>query len=114
MVVKNGAYGKFLACPGFPECRNTKNIVEEAGVNCPKCGKPVIIRKTKKMKPYIACSGYPECKYLNWDMPVKDSKCPECGTFMVKHYFKGGKSINKCGNPDCITNAGGTDEKNDG
>lgn len=105
MVVKNGTYGKFLACPGFPECRNTKNIVEEAGVECPKCGKPVIIRKTKKMKPYLACSGYPDCKYVNWDMPVKDEKCEVCGAFKVKHYFKGGKSIHKCGDPECVTNA---------
>ena len=111
MVVKKGRFGKFLACPGFPDCRNIKNIVEETGVDCPKCGKPLIVRKTKKMKPYIACSGYPDCKFLNWDMPVKDSKCDVCGCFMVKHYFKGGKSITKCGDPDCTTNVNSKDEK---
>lgn len=105
MVIKNGSYGKFLACPGFPECRNTKNITEEAGVNCPICQKPLIVRKTKKMKPYLACSGYPDCKYVSWDMPVKNAKCDVCGSFKVRHFFKGGKSFLKCANPNCSTNA---------
>ena len=105
MVVKNGRFGKFLACPGFPECRNIKSIIEEAGVDCPKCGKNLIVRKTKRMKKYLACSGYPDCDYVNWDMPVKDSKCEKCGTFKVKHFMKSGQSFDKCGNPDCVTNA---------
>ncbi len=104
MVIKNGTYGKFLACPGFPECRNTKNIVEEAGVNCPVCQKPLIVRKTKKMKPYLACSGYPDCNYVSWDMPVKGATCETCGSFKVRHFFKGGKSYSKCANPKCPTN----------
>ncbi len=104
MVIKNGTYGKFLACPGFPECRNTKNIVEEAGVNCPVCQKPLIVRKTKKMKPYLACSGYPDCNYVSWDMPVKGATCETCGSFKVRHFFKGGKSYSKCANPNCPTN----------
>lgn len=109
MVIKNGSYGKFLACPGFPECRNTKNIVEEAGVECPVCHKPLIVRKTKKMKPYLACSGYPDCKFVSWDMPIKDSKCETCGSFMVRHFFKGGKSYPRCGNPGCVTNQQNTE-----
>ena len=104
MVYKNGRFGRFLACPGFPECRNIKSIIEEAGVDCPKCNKPLIKRKTKKMKPYIACSGYPDCDYVNWDMPVKEDKCQVCGCFMVRHYFSGGKNFNKCGDPKCESN----------
>lgn len=114
MVIKNGSYGKFLACPGFPTCRNTKNIVEEAGVNCPVCQKPLVVRKTKKMKPYLACSGYPDCNYISWDMPVKGATCDTCGSFKVRHFFKGGKSFSKCANPNCPTNSQGTEQEEAG
>ncbi|MBR5930577.1 MAG: type I DNA topoisomerase [Lachnospiraceae bacterium] len=69
MVIKFGPHGKFLACPGFPECRNTMSIVEKAGAVCPKCGKELIIRKTKKGRRYYGCEGYPECDYMSWTKP---------------------------------------------
>ena len=71
MVIKFGPHGKFLACPGFPECRNTKPIIEKAGVKCPECGKDLIIRKTQKGRIYYGCEGYPECKYMSWNKPAK-------------------------------------------
>ncbi|HOA32714.1 MAG TPA: type I DNA topoisomerase, partial [Clostridia bacterium] len=78
MVYKTGRYGKFLACPGFPECRNTKPIVEEVGVDCPSCGKPLIYRKTKTGRQYVGCSNYPYCEFQSWNVPTGE-KCPECG-----------------------------------
>ena len=69
MVIKFGPHGKFLACPGFPECRNTMPIVEKAGVKCPECGKDLIVRKTQKGRTYYACEGYPDCKYMTWNKP---------------------------------------------
>lgn len=71
MVIKMGKYGKFLACPGFPECRNTKPLVIKSGAKCPVCGKDLIVKKTKKGKTYYACSGYPECNYMTWNKPKK-------------------------------------------
>ncbi len=72
MVIKFGPHGKFLACPGFPECRNTQSIVEKAGVKCPECGKDLIIRKTKKGRRYYGCEGYPECNFMSWNKPAED------------------------------------------
>ncbi len=75
MVVKFGPHGKFLACPGFPECRNTQSIIEKAGVKCPECGKELIVRKTKKGRRYYGCEGYPECNYMSWTKPsAQDTK----------------------------------------
>ena len=74
MVVKFGPHGKFLACPGFPECRNTQSIVEKAGVKCPECGKELIVRKTKKGRRYYGCEGYPECTYMSWTKPTANDK----------------------------------------
>ena len=71
MVIKFGPHGRFLACPGFPECRNTKPIIEKAGVKCPECGKDLIIRKTHKGRIYYGCEGYPDCKYMSWNKPAK-------------------------------------------
>ena len=71
MVVKYGPHGKFLACPGFPECRNTKQYLEKIGVACPECGKEVVIRKTKKGRKYYGCENNPECSYMSWQKPVK-------------------------------------------
>ncbi|MBR3401671.1 MAG: type I DNA topoisomerase [Parasporobacterium sp.] len=71
MVIKFGPHGRFLACPGFPECRNTKPIIEKAGVKCPECGKDLIIRKTQKGRIYYGCEGYPDCKYMSWNKPAK-------------------------------------------
>ena len=85
MVIKMGKFGKFLACPGFPECRNAKPIVEEAGVLCPKCGGKVLIKKTKKGKSYLGCENYPKCDFSTWET-ASDKKCPKCGNFMTKKY----------------------------
>ena len=71
MVIKFGPRGQFLACPGFPECRNTKSIVEKAGADCPDCGAELIVRRTKKGRRYYACSNYPTCKYMTWTRPKK-------------------------------------------
>jgi len=99
MVVKVGRYGKFLACPGFPECRNTKPLFEEAGVDCPKCGGKVMIKKSKKGKNYYGCENYPECDFMIWDKPTKE-KCPECGSFLIRKGF-GKQSKQVCSNENC-------------
>ena len=83
MVVKYGPHGKFLACPGFPECRNTKPYLEKIGVPCPKCGKDVVLRKTKKGRKYFGCENNPECDFMSWSRPVAE-KCPKCGGYMVQ------------------------------
>ena len=82
MVVKYGPHGKFLACPGVPECRNTKPYLEKIGVPCPKCGKDVVLRKTKKGRKYFGCENNPECDFMSWSRPVAE-KCPKCGGYMV-------------------------------
>lgn len=99
MVIKSGRYGKFLACPGFPECRNARPILEEAGVNCPKCGGKVLYKKTKKGKKYLGCENNPGCSFMTWDMPYKEN-CPQCGNFLVKKYT-GRKVHIKCSNEGC-------------
>lgn len=87
MVYKTGRYGKFLACPGFPECRNTKALVKEVGVNCPKCGKPLVERRGKK-KVFYGCTGYPDCDYVLWNKPTGQD-CPVCGYPMIEKTSKG-------------------------
>ena len=74
MVIKMGRYGKFLACPGFPECKNTRPLVIKSGAKCPDCGKDLVVRKTKKGRTYYSCSGYPECSYMSWNKPVSSAK----------------------------------------
>lgn len=96
MVVKYGPHGKFLACPGFPECRNTKPYLEKTGIPCPKCNAEIVIRKTKKGRRYYGCENYPECDFMSWQRPSKE-KCPECGGAMLE---KGSKLVcmdEKCG-----------------
>lgn len=96
MVIKYGPHGKFLACPGFPDCRNTKPYLEKIGVPCPVCGKEVVIRKTKKGRRYYGCENNPECEFMSWQKPSKE-KCPQCGGYMVE---KGSKLVcadEKCG-----------------
>ncbi len=95
MVVKYGPHGKFLACPGFPDCRNTKPYLEKVGVPCPKCGKDIVFRKTKKGRRYYGCEDYPECDFMSWQRPSQ-KKCPKCGGFMLE---KGNKTV--CGDPKC-------------
>ncbi len=100
MVYKMGRYGKFLACPGFPECRNAKPIVKEAGVNCPKCGGKILIKKSKKGKTYYGCENNPGCEFMTWDTPLAQ-QCPKCGGLMLENKFRGKKKVyctdEKCG-----------------
>lgn len=95
MVIKYGPHGKFLACPGFPECKNTKPYFEKIGVKCPLCGGDVVIKKTKKGRKYYGCINNPECEFMSWQKPT-EIKCPECGHYMVE---KGNKLL--CSNEHC-------------
>ena len=95
MVIKYGPHGKFLACPGFPECRNTKPYFEKIGVECPKCGKEVVVRKTKKGRKYYGCESIPECDFMVWQRPVKQ-KCEKCGGILL---MKGNKLV--CADDQC-------------
>lgn len=95
MVIKYGPHGKFLACPGFPDCKNTKPYLEKIGVACPKCGKDVVVRKTKKGRKYYGCEDNPECDFMSWQKPSA-KKCPKCGSFMVE---KGNRIV--CGAENC-------------
>jgi DNA topoisomerase-1 len=95
MVVKYGPHGKFLACPGFPECRNTKPYLEKIGVSCPKCGKDVVLKKTKKGRKYYGCENAPDCDFMSWSRPV-EKRCPRCGGYMT---VKGSKIA--CANEQC-------------
>ncbi len=99
MVIKHGRYGKFLACPGYPECKNTKPIVDKLGIDCPKCGKDIIKRRSRKGRVFFGCSGYPECDFVSWDEPIKD-KCPECSSLLTKKRTKTKETV-KCFNKDC-------------
>ena len=103
MVIKYGPHGKFLGCPGFPECHNTKPYLEKIGVACPKCGKDVILKKTKKGRMFYGCEGYPECDFVSWQKP-SDKKCPKCGGYMIE---KGSKLV--CVDETC----GYVESKND-
>lgn len=94
MVIKYGPHGKFLACPGFPECHNTKPYLEKAGVKCPKCGGEVVILRTKKGRRYYGCDNQ-ECDFMSWNRP-SEKKCPECGSYMVE---KGNKLV--CSDDNC-------------
>ena len=85
MVIKSGRFGKFLACPGYPECKFTKPIVEETGVTCPKCGGQIVGRKSKRGFPYLGCSNYPDCTFMTWDKITKE-ECPQCGSTLFRHY----------------------------
>jgi Zn-finger domain associated with topoisomerase type I len=96
MVIKYGPHGKFLACPGFPECKNTKTYLEKIGVPCPLCGKDVVIRKTKKGRKYYGCENNPECEFMTWSKPSA-VKCPKCGGFMVEKGTKLVCNDEKCG-----------------
>ena len=100
MVIKRGRYGDFLACPGYPECKNAKPIVEELDVPCPECGKKIVVKKSKKGKKFFGCSGYPECKFVSWNEPVKD-KCPKCNAYMVLKYSKKDGNYVQCSNSEC-------------
>ena len=95
MVIKYGKFGKFLACPGFPECSNTKPYLEKIGVPCPKCGKDIVIRKTRKGRVFYGCENYPDCDFTSWQKPVEKA-CPKCGKFMV---IRGNRIV--CSDQEC-------------
>ncbi len=99
MVYKDGRFGRFLACPNFPECRNTKAIVEKIAVPCPKCGKAIIKKRTKKGRTFYGCEDYPNCDFTSWDLPVEDV-CPKCGSMMVQRRGQNGAFI-ACTNKTC-------------
>lgn len=98
MVIKIGRFGKFLACPGFPECKNTKKIVQATKGTCPLCGSKIVLKKSKKGRNFYGCDGYPDCNFMTWNAPVED-KCPKCGSTLLKKGGKSGKLL--CEKPDC-------------
>lgn len=98
MVIKKGRYGKFLACPGYPECKNTKPYFNYLDVLCPKCGKKLVEKKSKKGKKYYTCENYPECDFITWERPVKN--CPKCNQLMFEKGKKGNKKL-VCSNESC-------------
>lgn len=100
MVIKRGRYGKFLACPGYPDCKNAKPIVEEIDAPCPKCGGKILAKKSKKGKKFFGCSNYPNCDFVSWNEPLKD-KCPDCGEYMVLKYSKTKGNYAQCSNSNC-------------
>ena len=99
MVVKSGRFGRFLACPGYPECKFTKPLVVEMPGRCPKCGGRILKKTSRNGYTYYGCDKFPACDFMTWDVPVKDD-CPVCGKTMFK---KAGKGFNKpfCANPEC-------------
>ena len=98
MVIKIGRFGKFLACSGFPDCTNTKRIVQETGGLCPLCGKKVLLKKSKKGKKYYGCEDNPNCGFMTWDLPTEE-KCPNCGSTLFQKGGKNGKLI--CHKENC-------------
>lgn len=98
MVIKNGRFGKFLACPGYPECKNTKKIVTETPGECPLCGSKILLKKSKTGKVYYGCEHNPSCNFMSWDEPISE-KCPTCGKSLLRKKGKNAKIY--CSNPDC-------------
>ena len=98
MVIKTGRYGKFLACPGFPECRNTKRIAVEMPGECPLCGGKILEKKSKKGKKFYGCEHNPDCSFLSWDPPIEEH-CPKCGKTLLKKVGRGARI--HCSNPEC-------------
>jgi len=99
MVIKKGKYGRFLACPGFPECKNTKPFFEKTGGICSICGGDIVKRTSKTGRTFYSCSNYPDCDYMNWDLPIPD-KCPVCGSTLFQKGLGKRKSI-YCDKKDC-------------
>jgi DNA topoisomerase-1 len=100
MVYKMGKYGRFLACPNFPNCRNTMPILKYISTPCPKCGKRLLEKTSRKNRKFYGCEGYPECDFVSWDKPVSE-KCPKCGRFMVEKKNNKGEIIHLCTNESC-------------
>ena len=104
MVYKDGRFGQFLACPGYPECKNTKPIIKYIDTPCPKCAKRIVEKRSNKTKKtFYGCEGYPDCDFVSWDMPI-EGKCETCGSMMTLRRLSNGKSYKKCSNPECATN----------
>ena len=110
MVVKQGRFGKFLACPGFPDCRNAKPLLRDTGVACPKCGGKIVERKSRRGRAFFGCDRYPDCDYTTWDEPQQET-CKVCGAFMQKHRYRTGRSILYCSNETCSSRIGNPIEK---
>ena len=100
LIYKHGRFGRFLACPGYPECKYTKNIVKEVGVPCPLCGGPLVERHSKKGRLFYGCGNFPECRFSRWDKPLPEN-CPRCGALMVESGGRGKKKGKRCSNKDC-------------
>ena len=107
MVYKMGRYGKFLACPGYPECRNAKTIRIGTGAPCPKCGKEILQKKSKTGRTYYGCEDNPSCDFMTWDIPLPDKKCPECGFVLMKKNQRGAAGKIVCSNEKCKYETGG-------
>ena len=100
MVYKMGRYGKFLACPNFPDCRNTKPIMQYLEAPCPKCGKRLLVKTSRKNRRFYGCEGYPTCDFVSWDRPAAE-KCPKCGQYMIEKQNNKGELIHLCTNENC-------------
>ena len=100
MVYKMGRFGRFLACPNFPICRNTRPLLNYIEATCPKCGKRLLEKISKKNRKFYGCEGYPECDFVSWDQPVEE-KCPQCGSYMVEKRNAKGEKIHLCANESC-------------
>ncbi len=98
MAIKEGRFGKFLACTGYPECQNTKPMIKRTGIKCPKCGRDIVEKKSRRGKIFYGCIGFPDCDVSYWDMPTGEM-CPECGSMLVKSKAK--TISKKCSNPEC-------------
>ena len=92
MVIKTGRYGKFLACPGYPQCKNTRPLVSTVSGSCPKCGGTLVERKSKRNRVFYGCAGYPKCDFATWNEPTKET-CPTCGKTLFKKVGRGGNGL---------------------
>ena len=98
MVIKIGRFGRFLACSGFPDCKNTKKIVQEMPGSCPLCGGKMVLKKSKRGRSFYGCSNFPNCNFMTWNIPVAET-CPQCGSTLFQKGGKSGKLV--CEKPDC-------------
>ncbi len=115
MVYKMGKFGRFLACPNFPECRNTMPILNYIDASCPVCGKRLLEKTSRKNRKFYGCEGYPECDFVSWDKPVNE-KCPKCGHYMIEKRNNKGETLHLCTNENCRfkkTVAGAEEEENE-
>ena len=112
MVYKMGRFGKFLACPNFPACRNTKPILTYIDASCPKCGKRLLEKASRKNRKFYGCEGYPDCDFVSWDKPANE-KCPKCGSYMIEKHNSRGNTLYLCTNENCRfkSEAAGTEEQ---